>query len=106
MTSFGSRSGTVNPLNRPGCSPRILSTSNKQNPIPKPLVLWPGVVSLALQWLVWWGIPMVYPSAGALGVLGGLGCGLVILIWWLFFSGVRWSERLGAIVFIAIAMNT
>lgn len=64
----------------------------------KPLRLWPGVVAVALQWLAWFGVPAVVPGAGFYGVMGGIACGLAILLWWLFFSRAPWSERVGAIV--------
>jgi hypothetical protein len=41
------------------------------------------------------------------GVLGAVILGLLIAIWWLFFSRAHWSERLGAIVLmIAAAVAT
>ena len=63
----------------------------------KPLRLWPGVVIVALQWLIRFGVPEVIPEAVFIGVLTGLGGGLAIALWWLFFSRAAWFERLGAL---------
>lgn len=79
--------------------------STPQNPTRRPVLLWPGIAGLVVQWLVWFVIPLVYPSAGPVCVIGGLLGGLVILIWWLFFSHASWPERLGALALIPIALS-
>ena len=78
----------------------------------KPLRLWPGVVIVILQWLLAFGVPQVAPDAelfslpiGLLGVLGGVVGGLAVVIWWLLFSRAPWSERVGAIVLIVVAVS-
>src|SRR6185503_6376432 len=70
----------------------------------KPLRLWPGVVAAALQWIVWWLIPAAAPQWSGPAILGGLFLGLVIVVWWLFFSRAPWSERLAAIAVMAVAV--
>jgi len=72
----------------------------------KPLRLWPGVVIVALQWFLRFALPLLIPGsvAVAVAVLAGLFGGLLIILWWLFFSRARWSERLGAIVLMALAL--
>jgi outer membrane protein assembly factor BamB len=71
----------------------------------KPLRLWPGVRVVALQWLAGFVLPFVVPEATLYGVLGGiLGGGLAVVLWWLFFSRARWSERVGALVLMTIAL--
>jgi hypothetical protein len=68
-------------------------------PVPqKALRLWPGVVAVVLQWLLWFVVPLVARDAAMIAVLGGVALGLVVLIWWLFFSRAPWAERLGAIL--------
>src|SRR6185295_18514798 len=70
----------------------------------KPLRLWPGVVAVVLQWLVMLGLPIVAPETGGFGILGGIAGGLVVLVWWMFFSRALWSERAGAVVLIVVAL--
>ena len=69
----------------------------------KPLRLWPGVVIVLLQWLVRFAVPIVVPEAQLVAVLAGPVGLLAVLVWWLFFSRARWSERLGAIVVMIVA---
>ena len=70
----------------------------------KPFRLWPGVVAVVLQWLLWFAVPLVVPDAVMLAMLGGLALGLAILVWWLFFSRAPWVERVGAIVLMVVAV--
>ena len=70
----------------------------------KPLRLWAGVVAVALQWLAWVVLPRLVPEAALYGLLGGIGCGLIVLLWWLFLSRAPWSERIGALLLIAVAL--
>ena len=58
----------------------------------KPLRLWPGVAAVVLQWTAWL-LPVLVPEWGMYSVLGGMLFGLVVLVWWLFFSRARWYER-------------
>ena len=60
---------------------------------PRPLRLWPGVVVLVVQWL---GFVLGFvfpPQAMMYGMLGGVLGGLVIAVWWLFFSRAPWLLR-------------
>lgn len=70
----------------------------------KPLRLWPGVVAVVLQALAWFVVPVVAPDAFLFAVLGGLLGGVVILVWWVFFSRAAWLERVGALVLIVVAL--
>jgi hypothetical protein len=67
------------------------------------LRLWPGILFGALIPLVWFGLPLVAPGT-PFGVLGGLLCSLIVIVWWTFFSGAPRSERWGAIAVIVLAI--
>src|SRR5262245_56464710 len=70
----------------------------------KPLRLWPGVVIVILQVLGRYVVPVFAPGFLVYGVLGGVAGGLLILLWWLFFSRAPWVERLGAILLMIVSL--
>ena len=70
----------------------------------KPLRLWPGVVAAVLLLLARFGLPRVFPEQAIYGILGAVVAGLLILVWWLFFSRAPWSERIGAVVLMVVAV--
>ena len=70
----------------------------------KSLRLWPGVIAAALQWIAWLIIPVVVPDWAGAGIIGAVVLGAVIVLWWLFFSRAPWSERLGAIAVMIVAI--
>lgn len=96
------------PTNFPRLARRVYSgmtIAQTDDPTPqKTPRVWPGVVAVALQWLAWFVLPVVVPDASLFGMLGGLACGLVIFLWWLFFSRAPWSERIGTIVLMVVAI--
>ncbi len=71
---------------------------------PRRLRLWPGVVIVVLQWLSWLVVPIVLPEAAVFGALAKVGGLLPLVVWWVFFSRAPWSERLGAIVLMIVAL--
>ena len=74
-------------------------------PIPqKPLRLWPGVALVVLQWVIRFGVPLVLPDAVAFAVIGGVVAGLLVIIWWAFFSRAPRIERWGAILLMVLAL--
>jgi len=82
-----------------------MTIAQAEEPTPqKPLRLWPGVVAAVLLLLLKFVVPVVVPDAMIVGVFGGLGCALAIVVWWVFFSRAPWSERLGAIVLMIVAL--
>ncbi len=84
----------------------MMTTAQSNQPASrKPLRLWPGViaaVALAMFKLV--AIPIVSPGAPPVGLLGGLVAALAIAVWWVLFSRAPWSERVGAIVLMVVAL--
>jgi hypothetical protein len=83
----------------------MTTTHANELPSPKSLRLWPGVVAaVALVLFKLVAIPIVSPGAPPVGLLGGLVAGLAIMIWWMFFSRAPWSERVGALVLMIVAL--
>ncbi len=81
--------------------------------IPDPyfLRLWPGVALAAFVVLARFGLSVAMPDtpifgmeSGVVGLLGSVIGTLGIILWWLFFSRAPWSERLGALVTMVIAV--
>ena len=70
----------------------------------KPLRLWPGVVAAALIVAGQVRRPHRRTDLPRRWLLGGLAGGLAIVVWWLFFSRAPWSERVGAIVLMIVAL--
>jgi hypothetical protein len=77
----------------------------------RPLRLWPAVIIAGLLVLVRFVIPLVVPDAtpfglpiGIAAVPAGVGGGLALAVWWLFFSRAPWSERLGALFLMIAAL--
>jgi len=70
----------------------------------KPLRLWPGVVAVVLQWIAWVVVPIVSRDTAIVAALGAVALGLVVVVWWLFFSRAPWVERVGAIVLMVVAV--
>ncbi|HEX8030720.1 MAG TPA: PQQ-binding-like beta-propeller repeat protein, partial [Vicinamibacterales bacterium] len=70
----------------------------------KPLRWLPGAIlaaALALSFIV----PSFTPGIDrALPMLIGVGSALLIMLWWLFLSRARWSERLGVAVLTAVGV--
>jgi outer membrane protein assembly factor BamB len=75
----------------------MTNAQTNRSTLRKPLRLWPGVAIVALQWLLRFALPVIWPDGSGVAVLGALACGLAIVVWWLFFSRAPWIERLGAV---------
>ena len=77
----------------------------------RPLRLWPGVAAAALFLFFRFVVPVTMPEvqlfgldAGFVGLFASVLCTLAILVWWVFFSRAPWSERLGAIILMIVAL--
>jgi outer membrane protein assembly factor BamB len=79
-------------------------TPNDEPTPRKPLRVWPGVVIVILLLLVRFGLPAVAPQAILVAMLGEVVGALAIIVWWLFFSRAPWSERVGALVLMVVAL--
>jgi outer membrane protein assembly factor BamB len=69
----------------------------------KSLRLWPGIVIVVLQWLVWIFLQKIFSEALEISVFSGFVGWLAVVIWWVFFSRAPRFERWGAVV-LMIAM--
>ena len=82
----------------------MTTNQSRERPSRKPLRLWPGVAAAVLMVLARVVTPLVFPEAGAVGVIAGGAGAFVILAWWLFFSRAPWAERVGAIALMVGAV--
>jgi len=71
----------------------------------KPLRLWPGVAIVAFQLLAFY-VPGFFAPATPVwffGMMGSFTLGpLLLIVWWLFFSRARWSDRLGGLALLLL----
>lgn len=61
-----------------------------------------GIILAILQWTLWFLVPK-FASGGiamSISVFGGLGLGLIIIVWWLFFSRLEMLLRWLGLLFI------
>ncbi len=77
----------------------------------KPLRIWPGVVAALLLVVFRFGAPELAPHAEIfgmplifVGLLAAMVCILAIVVWWLFFSRLRWVDRLGGLALIVLTL--
>lgn len=75
----------------------------EQNPR-KPLRLWPGVVIVIIYLVLRFVAPLIVEEALFYGVMAGAIGGLLIALWWLFFSRAPWSERIGGVVLLIVGL--
>ena len=89
-----------------------MTTMSSTHSSARPLRLWPSVVLAIVTVMARYVLAPIVPADAALfaiplgawavgaGVLGAM----AIVLWWLFFSRAPWSERLGVMLLIAVAM--
>jgi outer membrane protein assembly factor BamB len=88
-----------------------MANANSTESTRKPLRLWPGVVFAIVLVLGRYVIPAIAPEAeifslplGLIGIFAGMLAALGIILWWMFFSRAPWTERLGAVILMIIAV--
>jgi outer membrane protein assembly factor BamB len=79
-------------------------TPEIDNPVRKPLRLWPGVLLAIVTFLLRYVALIVMPDALLYALFGGLIGAVLIVLWWLLFSRARWFERLGALALMVLAL--
>lgn len=62
------------------------------------------MVLVAVQWLLWFVIPLFFPGTMMLALIGAAAGGLGVLVWWFFFSRLPWSERLGVVALMVASV--
>jgi outer membrane protein assembly factor BamB len=89
----------------------IMNHTNELSPR-KPLRLWPGVVFAIALVLGRYVTPALSEPdveifslpLGLVAIFAGMLSAVGILFWWMFFSRAPWSERLGAIILMSLAV--
>src|SRR4051812_43365961 len=64
---------------------------------------WPAAAAVALVVILKLAAALV-PGAALAGMLGALAAGVIIVLWWLFFSRAPWLERLGVLALMIAAV--
>ncbi|MBL9135345.1 MAG: PQQ-like beta-propeller repeat protein [Verrucomicrobiales bacterium] len=84
----------------------MATTSPTPDPstVPRELRLWPGILGAAGVITFKLGLPLFRPDSHGAAILGGFAFGILIILWWLFFSRAPWRERLGGLALIATAV--
>jgi len=102
---------SIRSLDEPSDPSEPTPSQLKQPKLRKSPRLWPGVIAAVLLVLLRFVVPAVAPDVlvfgipgFALGLLGAFICALLILLWWLFFSRLPWTERLGGLILIIFTL--
>jgi outer membrane protein assembly factor BamB len=67
------------------------------------LRLWPGVLLATLLLFLAFVRPLIVPDAGLVFILAPLALGVLIVLWWLFFSRAPWTDRIVAVLVMLAA---
>ena len=80
---------------------------NSDVPTPRrPLRVWPGVVAVVALGLFRFGVKAVIPGFAGFsrGMMWSFGAAAAVVVWWVLLSRARWSERLGGIALMIVAL--
>ena len=91
------------PIDQPNAPSEPVAKPDKLIPH-KSLRLWPAVIVAVLMLLARFVLPIVIPEATIYGMFAWVLGVLVIAAWWLFFSRAPWTERVGALLLMAVAL--
>jgi outer membrane protein assembly factor BamB len=67
------------------------------------LRLWPGVLLAAILLFFAFVRPLIMPDAGLMFIVAPLALGVLIVLWWLFFSRAPWTDRIVAVLVMLAA---
>jgi len=70
----------------------------------RPIRLWPGVAAMTLGWGSVAVLATLAPESSILGILGAVAGGLIVFLWWTFFSRIPHPERWGGLALSAAAL--
>lgn len=70
----------------------------------RPLRLWPALTLAAIMIVGFVLAPLLVPEGGMYGLLVAVASGAAIILWWLFFSRASWTDRVGALALMVVAM--
>jgi outer membrane protein assembly factor BamB len=65
--------------------------------------VWPGIVAAIVIVIGFLAQRTMPGDAAGFGLIGAMVGALAVFLWWLFFSRVRWSERLGVVALLIVA---
>lgn len=65
-----------------------------------PLRLWPGLLIVGLQWFLRFALPPIFPETLLVGIAAGVLGGLLVLVWWAFFSRAPRLDRFGGLLLL------
>jgi outer membrane protein assembly factor BamB len=81
----------------------LKSKTNQSTPV-KLIRIWPGVIAAILLLVVKYIVPLIIPDSLPIAMFGGVILGLLIILWWAFFSRTSHPERWGGFVLIIISI--
>jgi outer membrane protein assembly factor BamB len=77
--------------------PQIVNQAAKRRLLPAVVI---AVVTLGIRYL----LPAVYADGLIFALIGGMVGVAAILVWWLFFSGFSWTEKIGGVLAVAATL--
>ncbi|MBN2093747.1 PQQ-binding-like beta-propeller repeat protein [candidate division KSB1 bacterium] len=82
----------------------MLKSKTNQSTPAKLIRIWPGVIAAILLIVIKYIVPLFVPDSLPIAMFGGVILGLLIIIWWAFFSRTSHPERWGALVLMIVSL--